>query len=46
MRETTTETLDAIFARQKAAFRANNNPGYEQRMRTAQPVLGQVGSEA
>ena len=32
MQETTTTALDALFARQKAAFKANNNPGYEQRM--------------
>lgn len=32
MQETTREALDALFARQKAAFKANNNPSYEQRM--------------
>jgi hypothetical protein len=32
MQETTREALDALFTKQKAAFRANNNPSYEQRM--------------
>jgi len=32
MQETTPEALDGLFAKQKAAFKANNNPSYEQRM--------------
>jgi acyl-CoA reductase-like NAD-dependent aldehyde dehydrogenase len=32
MQETTTATLDALFEKQKKAFRANLNPSYQQRM--------------
>lgn len=38
MQETTTEALDALFAKQKAAFKANNNPSYEQRMQWLQSL--------
>lgn len=38
MQETTTEVLDGLFAKQKAAFKANNNPSYEQRMEWLQAL--------
>ncbi len=38
MHETTKAELDALFAKQKAAFKANGNPSYQQRMQRLQAL--------